>query len=610
MLHGPALSFGQPPSIGTAPATQRYEPPAGIQLEKTLEQAVSSDDFEKFISTGPAAVNAPLVPAIEPPKTEVPAPVAIESPVTVPVLQPADALHPPQVPLVHDPLATAQEQSPLVKHLPYWQEAAQQVWIAADASQGCQVELEQLIWLSTQYSPKVQSLLILPQIQRTEIGIAQGEFDPRRFARTNYGNTSDPVGNTLTTGGPSRLIDDDWQNKVGLRKRNTVGGKAELSQAINTKDSNSLFFRPNNQADTRLSLNYTHPLLRGAGYDYNTSAIQIAGIKTQGAIAGVNRELQGHALDIIDNYWDLTLQRYFLIQAHKGRERLAKIKQQLENRAEKDLLPIHLHRVRGALAQQEAKIRSSAATIQGLQATLKSLVNAPDLWATACTELIPMTTPDFDSNAISLEDELCSAILHRWDVVAIQQSIEAAVVEKRVATNELKPQLDLFTESYIRGLKGDNEIGRSWTSMFDEGRPSFFAGAEYLAPVGNRSAKANLKGRELEVRKLLWDYKQALLKAQGEITLASRESDSAFELMQGSIQTTLASLEEVHGYYAKFEDYLGDNPSVSSTLNELIDAENRLINSENIWAQYHIDYIKALFRVKYQAGTLMTVTAE
>ncbi|MEQ1825153.1 MAG: hypothetical protein ABL921_04380, partial [Pirellula sp.] len=59
-----------------------------------------------------------------------------------------------------------------------------------------------------------------------------------------------------------------------------------------------------------------------------------------------------------------------------------------------------------------------------------------------------------------------------------------------------------------------------------------------------------------------------------------------------------------------FDDFLGDNPSVSSTLNELIDAENRLITAENIWAQNQIDHIKALFRIKYEAGTLLTITAE
>src|SRR5690606_35939912 len=109
------------------------------------------------------------------------------------------------------------------------------------------VEIEQLIWLSTQYSQRVKSIVKVPQIQSTEIDIARGDFDPLRFAQSKINDTSDPVGNTLTTGGPSRLDETLWENSVGIKDRNTYGGKTEFSQAINGHDSNSLFFVPRNQ---------------------------------------------------------------------------------------------------------------------------------------------------------------------------------------------------------------------------------------------------------------------------------------------------------------------------------------------------------------------------
>ncbi|MEQ1830771.1 MAG: hypothetical protein ABL921_32775, partial [Pirellula sp.] len=562
MLHWLGVSFGQIAANPAASQTvQRYEPPSGVGIQGSLEGAVSSEEFQKYISVTPSTpAPRPLESLLPRPSSNRSLPLESErSPVVISLPNPqgsdGDSMSPvtsPPIP-ADSPPSTQQH----VRHVPYWLDAALQPLIAPGASVSCQVELEQLVWLSTKYSPKVQSLLILPQIQRTEIGIAEGEFDPRRFAKTNYGNTSDPVGNTLTTGGPNRLIDDTWQNSVGLRKLHARGGKTELSQALNAKDSNSLFFKPNNQIDTRLSLNFTQPLMRGSGRLYNTSAIRIAGIKTQGAVATANRELQGHALDIINAYWDLSLQRHFMIQATRGRERLLIIKQQLENRSEKDLLPLHLYRVQAAIGQQKGKIGSAAASIKGLEATLKSLVNAPELQSSQCMEIIPSTMPEYDLPSVALDDELCSSLLHRWDIVAIQTDIETAVLEKNLAVNEMKPQLDFFAESYVRGLKGDNNLAGSYVSQFGDGRPSVFFGAEYLSPKGNRTAKANLNGRQLEQAKLLYDYQHALLKAKGEIITAIADSEGTYELTNAAIETAFASVEEVKGYYDKFEDFLG-----------------------------------------------------
>ena len=222
--------------------------------------------------------------------------------------------------------------------IPWWQERCTNSILTNEPNKACPVDLEQLIWQSMQYSAKVQSILIAPKIQRTDIQIARGEFDRRRFSQTNYHSTSDPVGNVLTTGGPNRLNEQFWENSIGVRDLNTRGGKSELSQMIIGRDSNSLFFKPNNQADSKLSLNYTQPLMRGSGVSYNTSSIQLAGIKTNQSIATANRELQIHAMDVVNAYWEMVLHRYLMEQARKGHERLQQIKAQLLNREGRDLI--------------------------------------------------------------------------------------------------------------------------------------------------------------------------------------------------------------------------------------------------------------------------------
>ncbi|MCU0720268.1 MAG: hypothetical protein MUC83_11235, partial [Pirellula sp.] len=122
------------------------------------------------------------------------------------------------------------------------------------------IDLEQLVWLSVQHSPAIKAIIKVPSVQRSEEDVARSEFDPRFNARSNFKDTSDPVGNTLTTGGPNRLNEYFWENSVGISDRNTFGGRTELRQAMDARDSNSLFFIPGDQVDTKLSLNYTQPL--------------------------------------------------------------------------------------------------------------------------------------------------------------------------------------------------------------------------------------------------------------------------------------------------------------------------------------------------------------
>lgn len=610
LVAGLLLGCGSALAQDLAPP-QPIEPVVKLHGGADHSEPVSSDDFERFLASTatPPEPTAQLLPVpAGNTGTDLPASVIeARTPVWSP-LPNQQQLVVEQTPQAGMPVAPNNTEE--LVFVPWWQDLSLQPLLSSDKQLACQFDLEQLVWLSMQHSPRVQSILIVPQIQRTESNVAAGEFDPRRFGQSIYHNTSDPVGNTLTTGGPTRLNEEFWQNSIGIRDRNVLGGKTELSQAIDARDSNSLFFQPNNQADTKLSLNYTQPLMRGSGRFYNTSAIQLAGIKTQETIATANRELQFHAMDVISAYWELTLNRYLLAQARISQERLIQIKQKLENRAGMDLLSNFISRAKAAIAKQQQQIEIAKATIKAQEAVLRQLVNAPELESSICQEIIPLTIPDIALPGEILEDELWSAVMYRGDVVAIQQTIESAVVQRKVAKNELKPTLDLIADSYVRGLRGDNQFLESWTNQFDTGRPSFSSGLSYQAPVGNRSAKANLKGRELEIQKLIYDYSNALKTARAEIESVLEESKGTFAAAQSSIVQIIATQDEVQFHESKVDSFFGDNPSVSNQLNELLDAIGRLTEAENQMADRQIRHMLALAKIKFESGTLMTITAE
>ena len=604
LMSAPSILHAQSAQIQSVPA---YESP------QTLPGfGVTSEDFERLIG---------LRPQSEPSQTlqtqQSASPESLDN--ALPLTAHAQVATPTAIPSpfpgnVREPVPTWLQQAENTptdgNTIPWWQNQCSKAILIQDVNQIYPVELEQLVWRAMQCSRKVQSILIIPQIQQTDIEIARGELDRRRTAVTKYNDTSDPVGNTLTTGGPTRLNEQFWENSIGIRDRNAIGGKTELMQMFNARDSNSLFFRPNNQADTKLSLNYTQPLMRGAGKYYNTSSIRIAGIKADQKFAEANRQLQDHAREVITNYWDIVLQRYLLEQSRMGLIRLKAIEEHLMKRAGRDLLKTHLSRVRAAIQNQVSQIESAKANILIRQESLRWLVNSPELSEQNCLEIIPITMPSNELPIVPLEEELLAALNSRGDILSVQYTIQEAVVQKRLAVNEIKPQLDLDTTTYVKGLRGDNQFAEAYGNQFAEGRPSIAAGLTTSRPVGNRSAKANLRSRELEIAQLQSQYSDTLIKAKADIKSAILTAQATYATTLAAIESTFSSRDEVEGHKVRLDDFFGENQATSNVLNDLLDAENRLIAAENSWANRQIQHMLALMEIKYQSGTLMTLTAE
>ena len=606
LVFGPGMLLAQSSQVQ---AVREYELPKPVP-----GFSVTSEDYERFIGLRPQPDPTQVLQPVQTTPSEAlgaslqpNASVQIAMPSEIPSPFPGSSGPVEQAPTWLQRAETSPTDGTTI---PWWQNQCSRAILIQDPNQSCAVDLEQLVWRAMQCSRKVQSILIMPQIQQTDIDIARGELDRRRTAMTKYNDTSDPIGNTLTTGGPTRLIEQFWENSIGLRDRNSYGGKTELLQMFNARDSNSLFFQPNNQADTKLSLNYTQPLMRGAGRYYNTSSIRVAGIKTNQKFAEANRQLQDHAREVIAVYWDIVLQRYLLEQSRMGLMRLKAIEEHLMNRAGRDLLKTHLSRARAAIQNQVSQIEVAKANILSRQESLRWLVNSPELSEQNCLEIVPITMPSNELPLVPLEEELLAALNSRGDILAVQYTIQEAVVQKRLAVNEIKPQLDFDTTTYVRGLRGANQFSESYGDQFADGRPSLSAGLTTSRPVGNRAAKANLRSRELEIAQLQSQYSDTLIKARADIKSAIFAAQSSYSTTLAAIENTFFSRDEVEGHKVRFDDFFGENQSSSNVLNDLLDAENRLIAAENSWANKQIQHMLALMEIKYQSGTLMTLTAD
>lgn len=490
---------------------------------------------------------------------------------------------------------------------PYWVRESQ-LALKAPVDRTAAVEIDALIWAALAHSPYIQSIQTRPLIQETEIQQAQGNFDPTRFANSIWNDRSDPIGNTLTTGGPRRLNEQNIDNKVGVRRKNELGGSFEASQDLQLKDSNSLFFVPKKQADSRMVLRYTQPLMKGYGRTYNRASITIAELNFGASSKEANQALQTHVMDLSEAFWNLVYQRSQTLQIDRGIERLNEIRQQLENRTDLDLIQNQLLRANAAINSLYAKRARALAQIVQSEEQLRQLVNAPWIQHSVCDEIVPTSLPFTNLMPIHLEDELATALNSRPDVLAIRDQIQAANVKLRVAEQDLRPTVNLVTDMYVRGLNGQYDAANSFGDQFSAGAPSYSGGLEYLRPKNQTLAHAIRRQRDLEIRQLLFDLEDRLLHVSREVRTAIASVQASHAELEASAAATLANGAEVEYLESKWVNSAFLEPTqISLNLEQLLDAQQRLIQSEGNWAASQSQYMTALSRLRFSSGTLLSV---
>ena len=209
-----------------------------------------------------------------------------------------------------------------------------------------------------------------------------------------------------------------------------------------------------------------------AGKAYNTSLIVLANIDTRIASDRTAAELQDHLLAVTETLWELYLQRSVLLQKQRHLGRAKVILVRLEKRRNVDSLDSQIARARAAVTMRGAELIRAATAIRNAEARTRALVNSPDMLANRDSELVPVQPPMGQFVPITMQDALIAALENRPEIDAATEEIQAARVRLNVTANELLPVLDVVLETYVSGLRGDHDIGRSWVDQFSVGEPS------------------------------------------------------------------------------------------------------------------------------------------
>ncbi|MEM6979629.1 MAG: TolC family protein [Planctomycetota bacterium] len=531
----------------------------------------------------------------------------------------------------------------------WWKPYTDQPLLTEASTQTVAIDLPLVVTQAIQQSPRITALSRRTSIAYEQIIQQDAVFDTSVLMQSGVGRVNDPVGNTLTTGGPPRLIQDDFSASAGIQKRSRRGALVDLSQEIGTLTSNSQFFDPLRQGNSRLSLSITQPMLAGAGRAYNTRLITQASIDSRIAWAELRSELEQQLVDTQTAFWRLYERRCQLVQQRDLIRRGSHLGDIIEARMDFDAGPLHQVKVRRRLSDHldreielKAQIRRSQIQLQtllggdvfGLSSPLtvmpQSVMSSAGTegpnegWRSDGLEFIPIADSEIppsmlglptaigssamlvDDQGWALRDALVRGLENRPDVRAATEQLSAAGLSVRVTRNELQPRLDAVIDAYLAGLNGNNNFFRSFGDQFSAGGPGISATLQYELPWGNRAARSRHREAKYLYQQRAEELRQTLLDARGEIEAAMVSVDESRQLRDRRWTTLVAAIEEEQIATQRFAVLAGEASTLAVMLEDLLETQTRRTAAEQALVTAEVNLILSLVQLQRAMGTLLT----
>lgn len=467
-------------------------------------------------------------------------------------------------------------------------------------------DVHTLLYLAVQHSRQIKIAKRDPLIRETAIQEADSRFDWTKYLNTAWNDTSEPIGNTLTAGGTATQFNDQvFQGTGGVRRLTRYGGILDISQRFGWQDNNSVFLTPDQQATSQFTVSYTHPLLRGRGLAYNNSLVFLAKLDAEVAQQEFMATLQEELLGITQSYWALYLERATLTHQMRLFLKTQKVFQTLNARKGVDTQGTQLITASSALENRRSDLIRAKTAVTNAETRLRGLINAPELANTDVAELIPVEPPVMDFMNADLQTEIHNAIRSRPEIKAAIQQVKAGANQLGIAQHELLPALNLVTQGYLNGLRGDSDFGKSFTDQFSAGRPSYSVGFQYEIPIGNRAAKARVSRRKHELSRLQDEYGRAVEAVSTEVDIAVRELNTSYRELGAKGRALAASEAEAHTIEQRWLRMVDGSGSAGLNLESLLRAQERVTAAEREYVESILTYNLSMVNLKRSNGSLL-----
>ncbi len=509
-----------------------------------------------------------------------------------------------------NPKLFVEQEGPSTDYRAWWHDAVTQPF-QGNGSGGIPVDVESLVLSSMQHSPQIAAIQIDPAVRETKICEEDAEFDWIAFVEGTYDHISEPwvwnnnviIGGTPVApqGNQTRLKGDQFNAKAGLKRALRSGGSVEVFQEFDSLSNNQPFLFPNPANTAWFEVNVNKPLLRGNGEAVNQSRIVIAQLNRDISHSEAVSGIEEHIVSVHEAYWLLYLQRASLIQKLKALEKSGEILNIVQARQDVDATRGQLMRTRSVVAKRRSEIPRLGGAVRNAQASLRLLVNSPELKNSLDTELLPLSVPNNNALPVSLQASFQTALTSRPDISAAMKQIHRTSIELEVSKNELLPRFDLDLYMYTAGLQRDRS---AFGDMFYHG-PGVGAGLVYEIPIGNRRARSIKQQRELLLTKAFKEFELIVESGLVETEQAVNDVKACYSEMIGAYNSMIQARQEIVFAEARWRDVANDGGGSLQSLDALFDSQDRMADEEFSFVEAQVKYELAVVGLKRSLGTLI-----
>ena len=481
-------------------------------------------------------------------------------------------------------------------------------------NQSVPIDTNGLVFAAIQGSPRIQAVSQNPLIRELQVVEADAEFDPVRFVRSQFEDRVDPVGNVLDVGdgGVAQFLKRNiWTGEAGVQRKLRTGADVEVSQQLGFQNSNSLNFTPQDQGTATLALNVTQPLLRGRGRYFNQAQILIA--QSTGGVAWevFQKELQEELEGVVVAYWQLYLDRSIYLQRKRNVERGQVILDRLNGRRELDSLPAQISRARSSVLTRRTELANAFRNIRNSETEIRRRVADRNWMASQALELLPAELPTVANVGWELDQVVQTALNHRPEIRESMRRIKISGIHRDISENELLPELSFLFGTYVSALQGESDVLGAFSDQFGEVTPGYSFGLEYELPRRNRAARSRFQQRHLQFKRLQSELEEVIQNVIAESQISLRRITSAIETLAAAEEAIFAARADLEQNETRWESFalvegdIAEGVTPTTVLDQLLDSQERLAQTEIVYAQAERELKVAEVALQRSMGTLL-----
>lgn len=212
------------------------------------------------------------------------------------------------------------------------------------------------------------------------------------------------------------------------------------------------------------------------------------------------------------------------------------------------------------------------------------------------TSIIPVDPPSREEPQETEEQAVAAAFVFRPDLEQLRSSLNVAEMQARIARRQIMPELDIAASGGVSGTGGS--ISDNWQEIVDGKRRFWTVGLQFSYPLGNTAAVNDYRRSKVRMEQVQNQIKSLSWRIQNDV-----ESDLR-ALISARLQVRMAD-RSLKVAEQRLDEYRRRNLAGTSTVQDVIDAENDLINARNSQANAVEVFANSVARLRRDTGMLM-----